>query len=271
MANDETRPVKCWVLREGTREVESRELVAEEPLLVLLDGEAFVTLMRTPGCDRELVAGHLLSEGLIRSLGDIGVLSECPDAAGGEGQSVTVTLTSEARERAPEAAYRQVLSSCGVCTARIIEAVERHVPPFTPALGSLQADDIFDLADEMAAGQELFRRTGATHAAALATPGTRDDVLVREDLGRHNAMDKAIGAALLRGRSPEGGLIMLSGRISCEMVAKAARARIPVLAGVSAPSSLAVQLADRLNMVLAGFVRGRSMTVYAGADVLARS
>ena len=271
MANDETRRVKCSVLREGTREVESRDLVAEEPLLVLLDGEPLVTLMRTPGCDRELVAGHLLSEGLIRSLGDIGVLSECPDAAGSKGDAITVTLTPEARERAPEVAYRQVLSSCGVCTARVIEAVERHVPPFSRTPGSLDPNDIFDLADDMAARQEVFRRTGGTHAAALATPGARDDVLVREDLGRHNAMDKAIGAALLRGRSPEGGLIMLSGRISYEMVAKSARARIPVLGGVSAPSSLAVQLAEKLNMVLAGFVRGRTMTIYAGADALVRS
>ena len=271
MPNDETRPVKCSVLREGAREVESRELVAEEPLLVLLNGEPFATLMRTPGCDRELVAGHLLSEGMIRLLGDIDVLSECSDAAGDGGQSVTVTLTPEARKRAPEAAYREVLSSRGVCAARIIEAVERGVPPFTPARASLDPDDIFRLADEMAARQEVFRRTGATHAAALANAGVRDDVLVREDLGRHNAMDKAIGAALLRGRGLAGGLIVLSGRISCEMVAKAARARIPVLAGVSAPSSLAVQLAEKLNMVLAGFVRGRSMTIYAGADVLARS
>ncbi len=208
---------------------------------------------------------------MIRCLAEVGARAERPDTAGGEGQTLSVTLTPEARERAPEAAYRQVLSSCGICTARVIEEVERHAPPFTPAPESIKADNIFRLADEMSAGQKVFRRTGATHAAALATPGAGSDVLVREDLGRHNAMDKVMGAALLRDRGPAGGIVMLSGRISYEMVAKAARARIPVLGGVSAPSSLAVQLAEKLNMFLAGFVRGRTMTIYSGADALAQS
>lgn len=259
-------------LKEGRWSAETRELVREEPLLILLGDTPAATLMRTPGQERELVLGFLLSEGLIRSPADVGALAFCEDPlVGGENQ-VRVTLVPEAKARLPEISHRHVLSSCGVCGAKAIDAVAQSVKPFLRPAGRLSVGDVFRACQLMSESQEVFRHTGGAHAVALAPiPLTSpSDTIVREDLGRHNALDKAIGAAALAGRALDQYLLFSSGRLSYEMVAKAARAGVSHLASVSAPTSLAVATARRLNMFLAGFVRGTAMTVYCGAEALRR-
>jgi FdhD protein len=165
----------------------------------------------------------------------------------------------------------------------MIEEVAADIAPFARPPLRLAAEDLFALAEAMRRAQKMFQRTGGTHAAALGRPPVESgaECIVREDLGRHNALDKAVGCAAQRGMlAPElcpqhtaerfaaRLALLLSGRLSFEMVAKAARAGISEVAGVSAPSALAVELARRLNMFLAGFVRERTLTVYSGADAL---
>jgi FdhD protein len=152
----------------------------------------------------------------------------------------------------------------------MIEEEAAGIAPFRRPAGRIAPGDIFILAEAMKASQELFKRTGAAHGAALGMSSARPDsgTLVREDIGRHNALDKAIGAAARRGIPLSESLLLLSGRLSFEMVAKAARAGISDVAAVSAPSALAVALGRTLNMFLAGFVRNRTMTVYSGANAL---
>ena len=152
----------------------------------------------------------------------------------------------------------------------MVEELATDIPPFDRPPSGIMAADVFAVAEAMRQRQAIFRQTGATHAAALAQPPVSpgSDVIVREDLGRHNALDKVVGAAAQRGPLAPGLLLVLSGRLSLEMVAKAARAGISSVAGVSAPSALAVDLARKLRMFLAGFVRDRAMTVYSGADAL---
>jgi FdhD protein len=152
----------------------------------------------------------------------------------------------------------------------MIEEAAARIAPFRRPAGRIALGDLFNLAEAMKASQELFKRTGAAHGAALGMPSARQDSrpLVREDIGRHNALDKAVGAAARQGIPLSESLLFLSGRLSFEMVAKAARAGISDVAAVSAPSALAVALGRTLNMFLAGFVRNRMMTVYSGADAL---
>jgi len=247
-----------------------RELVREEPLVIRIQGQHLATLMCTPGDERELAVGFLLTEGCIRSFAEIAVLTTCADASPG-GNHVSVLLTPEVQKRWQEHPPREVRSSCGICTAKVIDDIIAAVRPFSRPLARLAPAAIFRVAEVMRSRQEIFARTGGTHAAALAPIPLcdEDEIIVREDLGRHNALDKAVGTALLSGRNPAGHLLVLSGRLSYEMVAKAARAGISDVAAVGAPSSLAVEVAQRLRMFVAGFVRGSSMTVYCGSDALA--
>jgi len=260
----------CFSYQNGTLSPCTRELVGEEPLRIVVDGEPVVTLMRTPGGEQELALGFLLTEGIIRSADDIGAMSFCADGEIGNRNEVRVTLASGGAPSRPLPQHRRVFSSCGICGAEAIAEAAEGIPPFNRLQGRLTADDIFLLANTMEAAQVGYRRTGATHAAALAAVPIKleSHVSVREDIGRHNALDKIVGAAARRGFAWERGLLFLSGRISFEMAAKAARAGISDVTGVGAPSALAVGLAERLNMFLAGFVRNRTMVVYSGREAL---
>ena len=257
---------ESFLFENGTLSPCARNLVTEQPLTILLNDRPLVTLMRTPGDEEELALGYLLTEGLVRSPKDVGAITFCPEGR----NKVLVHLASGVEAPSPLPSHRRVFSSCGICGAEAIEEVARDLPRFALSPGRLAPGDIFALAEAMRRGQERFRRTGGTHAAALARPPVTSEVeaIVREDIGRHNALDKAVGVAARREWGFEGLLLLLSGRLSFEMVAKAARAGICDVAGVSAPSAPAVQLAERLNMFLAGFVRGNTMTVYAGRDAL---
>jgi FdhD protein len=244
-------------------------LAAEEPLEVRVDGRALSVTMRTPGNDVELAHGFLLTEGVIAGPSEVLTARYC-DSVDDTGRNtynvLDVALAPGVAPPDPSIERNfYTTSSCGVCGKAALDAVRltTRFPPgtdpvtVTPALLS-------GLPDTLRAAQRLFSSTGGLHAAGLFT--TDGELLVaREDVGRHNAVDKVLGWALLDGRIPaKGTVLMVSGRASFELVQKAGMAGVPVLAAVSAPSSLAVELAVELGMTLVGFLRGTTMNVYAG-------
>jgi len=233
---------------------EKRELAKEEPLVIHLTGGPSFTIMRTPGHDRELAAGFLLAEGLIGAAGDITGLTGVPDVT----NEIRVTLA----ERPAGAVTRNlaVLSSCGLCGRPDPAALADGIPAVAGDF-RVPPEVLYEVPGRVRARQELFRRTGATHAAALFDAKGEIAALF-EDLGRHNALDKLIGHALLAGLDAANHGAFLSGRVSFEMVVKAARAGIGLVAAVSAPTDAAVRLATRFGITLAGFVRGEEVTVY---------
>jgi FdhD protein len=247
----------------------TREVIAEEPLRIVVNGAPVATLMRTPGGEVELAVGFLVTEGLVGSAAEVATVSFCPEGELGPAGEVRVQLSGEPRS-AIQDRYRETFSSCSLCGLEMIEAYADDLAAFDRPPRRLCVADVFALRDAMDAGQTLFRGTGGSHAAALAElPLDPAAAVVGEDLGRHNALDKAVGAAARQGVRLEGCLLMLSGRPSFEMVAKAARAGLSDVAAVGAPSALGVALARRLGMFLAGFVRGQRMTVYSGLEALA--
>ena len=261
-----TRRFACRVVTPRRTGPEPRDVIEERPLRIVVDGEALATLMRTPGSEIQLAVGFLLTEGIVRSRKDIAAVSFCPDGVVGAPGEVLVRLAGPG---GPRRRYRDVMSSCSLCGEAWVEALLEGIAPFPARREPTPLRDVLGLRDAMSAAQDLFARTGAAHAAAIAElpfDAVARPPVVREDLGRHNALDKTVGAALEAGMDPGRSLAFLSSRLSFEMVAKAARAGIPRVAGISAPSAAAIRLARRLTMFLAGFVRGETMTVYAGPE-----
>ena len=246
-------------------------LAVEEPLEIRLGSMSFSVTMRTPGHDFDLVAGFLVSEGVIWDSGQLVSLRFC---AGEDENGVQTFNVVEAQLRpdveAPSMGrHVYTSSSCGICGTDSIESVSKS-SHFTPAADplSVSAEVLASLPDILRQSQRLFDDTGGVHAAGLFRIG--DDggaklLCLREDVGRHNAVDKVVGWALREGLLPLSGTVLqVSGRASFELVQKAALAGIPVLAAVSAPSSLAVELAEASGLTLAGFSRGTSLNIYAG-------
>lgn len=245
------------------------ELIVEEPLLITIAGKSLVTLMCTPGDEISLTLGYLLTEGIICSMSDIGAIAFCREESG---NVVRVTPADGTDLLSRLDAYRTVFSSCSICGREAIQAVTSCLRPFAKQRGRLSPEVTFELGECMNSKQQYFRRTGGTHAAVLAQIEKKrivaESVILKEDIGRHNALDKTVGEALRR-KTPFGdSFLFLSGRMSFEMVAKAARAGISDLAAVSAPTALAVELAKQLGMFLAGFARGKSAVIYTGRDAL---
>lgn len=242
------------------------DLAAEEPLEIRIAGKPLTVTMRTPGDDFELAAGFLLSEGLITARDQIARIgfADGPDGQP-SGNLVDVRLAENVTIEIP-ALDRHFLatSSCGVCGKTSIEAVRARPIPDLGAPWSVDPALLTRLPDALRARQRIFGRTGGLHAAALFD---RDGTLVaiREDIGRHNAVDKIIGHALLTGAMPLADrILMVSGRGGFEIVQKALVAGIPIVASVSAPSSLAVQLAREHGLTLIGFLRASRFIVYSG-------
>jgi FdhD protein len=258
-------PVAVVRVRDGDA-ARGNDLVAgEEPLEIRLGGERVAVTMRTPvpGQDAELALGFLLGESIVEP-GQIARISECRTAAG-DGGVADVLLRPGARPAEGWQRDFYATSACGICGSRSIEAVRAAAaavpdgPPVPPAT-------LCALPDALRERQRVFDRTGGLHAAALFTPAG-DLVAVREDVGRHNAVDKVVGLAAMEGLLPlHGHLLMVSGRVSFEIVQKALLAGVPLVAAVSAPSSLAVRLARESNMTLVGFLRAGAFNVYAGAE-----
>lgn len=243
-------------------------VVVEEPLEIRVAGDTVATTMRTPGHDRELALGFLFAEGVLGSRDDVSAIAHCGRTSDeGYGNTIEVTPAPGARldlDPAPRETRRgTITAACGVCGRRTIEdllARAGRVPdgPTIPlAAVALAVSRLRD-------AQPVFARTGGCHGAALAG---FDGVIhaVHEDVGRHNAVDKIVGAELLAGRVPLADrVLVVSGRVSFEIVQKAAMAKIPAIAAVSAASSLAIETALRTNVMLVGFVRGERAVVYAG-------
>ena len=256
---------------------ESPDMVAtEEPLQLMLDGEPLSVVMRTPGDDIELCLGLMFAEGIVRATKDVRVIrisAEADEDADQvavesvlvESNQVDVHLAGQARRR-PK---RSMLSSsaCGVCGTVLIEDLRRDlaVLPSGPAVDPVLLPG---LVDQLRSGQGVFDRTGGLHGAGLFTPGG-ELVCLREDVGRHNAVDKVVGRALLEDRLPaRESILVVSGRAGYEIVQKSITAGIPVLAAVGAPSSLAVALAREFNQTLVGFLKGDRFNVYSAPERL---
>ena len=242
------------------------QLAAEEPLEIRVNGNPLTVVMRTPGHDRELATGFLFGEGIIRTLADVAQVSVPPN---GEHPDLENVIDIELVPSAPGVDRRWQrnflsASSCGLCGVSTIEAIHGAAPPLPDDHLSIDPEVIYGLDARLRAEQAVFARTGGLHAAGLFT-AEGEPVVVREDIGRHNAVDKVIGHALNHGLVPLGrNILMVSGRTSFEIVQKALQARIPILVAVSAPSSLARDLAQTSNQTLIGFLRGRSLNVYSG-------
>ncbi|WP_164417699.1 formate dehydrogenase accessory sulfurtransferase FdhD [Streptomyces salinarius] len=262
-------------VRDGAVSTRPDTLVAEEPLEIRLNGKPLAITMRTPGDDFALAAGFLVSEGVLAEQGDLQNIVYCAGATvDGSNTYNVVDVRTAAGVRVPDITLERnvyTTSSCGLCGKASLDAVRTtarwpiaDTPParVTPEL-------LADLPDRLRASQRVFDRTGGLHAAALFTEDG-ELVDVREDVGRHNAVDKLVGRALQNGELPlSRSVLLVSGRASFELAQKAVMAGVPVLAAVSAPSSLAVDLAAETGLTLVGFLRGSSMNVYAGEDRVA--
>jgi FdhD protein len=246
-------------------------LAVEEPMELRVDGRPLAVTMRTPGHDVELAHGFLLTEGVIAEADELAAARYCDSVDDTGANTYNVLDVTLAPGVAPPVVGVErnfyTTSSCGVCGKASLDAVRLRTR-FPPAADGLrvEADTLYALPDALRSAQRIFDSTGGLHAAGLFT-GDGTLLAAREDVGRHNAVDKVLGWALLHGRVPAAGcVLMVSGRASFELVQKAAMAGVPVLAAVSAPSSLAVELAVESGMTLVGFLRGTAMNVYAGAE-----
>jgi FdhD protein len=262
MGRIQTRPVWRWT--QGASPVrEEDRLVGEEPLEIRVRGESVSVTMRTPGDDTELAVGFLFSEGVLRRREDlVGV-----ELVAGSGGNVVDVAPAPDVVLDLGRLSRHVLSSssCGLCGKASIEAVRRRLPPVASDL-CVAAGLLVQLPGRMARSQEAFARTGGLHAACIFDQGG-GLVVLREDVGRHNAVDKALGYAFLEGLLPlDRHILLVSGRSSFEIMQKALAGGIPVVAAVSAPSELAVRFAEESRQTLAGFLREGRMNVYAHAE-----
>jgi FdhD protein len=252
------------VLADGSRERVRDELAVEEPLEIRVDGEPLAVTMRTPGEDEELAVGFLAGEGLIGGPDDVEAAGPAEDLAA----NVVEVRTRRGLRRDPSAERRFYLSSsCGVCGKGALEFVRQEAPP-SPAAHPIEPQVVLAAPEEARRAQVAFERTGGLHATALFEP-SGELIELREDVGRHNAMDKGIGAQLLAGRYPlAGAYACVSGRASFELVQKASLAGLAGIVAVGAPSTLAVDLARDRGMLLCGFVRDGSFNTYAGSERL---
>jgi FdhD protein len=260
--------VRALAVREDGAFERPDVLAAEEPMEIRVQGpgrpavSAAVT-MRTPGGDFELAAGFLYTEGLIGGRDDVRRVSYCEDLSPEEQHYNVVTV--ELSRPFDDTLLRRnffATSSCGICGKATLEDVEVHCAPLTPG-PEVAASAILAMPEALRAAQRVFEQTGGLHAAGLFSPGGKL-LSVREDVGRHNAVDKIVGESLLAGDLPlSERVLQVSGRIGFEIVQKAARAGIPVVSAVGAPSSLSVEAAQRLGMTVVGFVRDGRLNVYS--------
>ena len=263
------KPTLLVRFRHGDGFSEAEDVVAaEEPLEIRVEDRSVAVMMRTPGHDEELTAGFLLTEGVIDSGNDILEISACPDVdPDRSGNTIQAKLAPENAVDL-ESLTRHVFtsSSCGVCGKATIDSVFQQHDPISSEVGKVITEDVLlSLSNTLRKAQETFDRTGGLHASAIFD--TRGNLQwLREDVGRHNALDKVIGRAVLDGNLPlSDSILLVSGRISFELMQKALAAGIPIIAGISAPSSLAVEVAKESGQTLIGFLRERSFNVYTNS------
>ena len=258
-------------IRDGAVSSRPDTLAAEEPMEIRLDGRALTVTMRTPGDDFDLAIGFLVSEGVLTAASDVVSARYCAGATDDGTNTYNIVDVQLAPDvPRPDTSLERnfyTTSACGLCGKASLDAVR------TTATWSVADDPVrispallAGFPDRLRAAQRVFDSTGGLHAAGLFS-ATGELLVLREDVGRHNAVDKVLGHALREGLLPlRGTVLMVSGRASFELVQKAVMAGIPMMAAVSAPSSLAADLAEESGLTLVGFLRGASMNVYAGAD-----
>lgn len=272
-ALDPERVMQVHVTHWQSQEYYMREeqVTVEEPFEIRIGRQSLAVIMRTPGHDHELAMGFLLTEGIIQKADDvIGI----EDAIDEDGLPLANVVSVQLRPRGlpntpaiqaqPVAFERHfaVSASCGLCGKNSIADLMTDTAPLEPDTLRLSAQVIYTLTEHLRPAQSVFQHTGGLHAAGIFTP-MGELCLLREDIGRHNAVDKLIGNALLYGTFPyKESILMVSGRTSFEIIQKALLARIPCIAAISAPSSLAIELAERANITLIGFLRNHAMNVY---------
>ena len=257
-------------MSDGTTRVREEKLAGEEPLEIRFGHTSFTTSMRTPGDDFDLVAGFLLAEGIVTKVEHLAAMRYClgTDEDGNQTYNVIEVQLGFGAVPPDLSAARNVVTSsaCGICGTNSIDEVRKKSTfQLREDCGHVDLDVLLSMPDTLRESQKLFSSTGGVHAAGLfSTSG--ELLILREDVGRHNAVDKVIGAALRDGRMPLSDTVLqVSGRASFELVQKAAMAGIPVLTAVSAPSSLAVDLAQDAGLTLAAFSRGHSVNLYTHA------
>jgi FdhD protein len=236
------------------------EVVVEEPLEVRVNGESLSVTMRTPGNDFDLTIGLLLTEGIIHSYDEIGTIAYCPDEKDPELKNIVNVVLPEAKHKLKASRFSWSSSSCGLCGKATLDAIHQACKPIGSA-ATAAYDVLCSLPLRLRQAQSNFDHTGGIHAAALFD--LQGHLLVlREDIGRHNAVDKVLGASLTAKLPLNEAIMMVSGRLGFEIAQKAVIAGIPIVASISAPSSLALELADDFQMTVVGFLRGRSMNIY---------
>lgn len=243
------------------------QLAVEEPLEIRVRGQSVAVTMRTPGHDDELAAGFLVSEGLIQRRNEVTEIAYCQRGEAADFENTLNVFLSPSVKIDFKRLTRHVFasSSCGLCGKASIEAVQQHFPPVESEM-KISVRKIRQFPGKLRGSQAAFAKTGGLHAAAIFDARGKLIVL-REDVGRHNAVDKVIGYAFLRGLLPlENHVLLVSGRASFEIMQKALAARVPVICAVSAPSSLAVEFARESGQTLIGFLRGETMNVYSHAE-----
>ncbi len=237
-------------------------VAVEEPLEIRVEGHSIAVTMRTPGHDRELAAGFLLSEGIISSAADVFEISTCPSASAGNVVDV-VLAAPELFDVKKFTRHVFTSSSCGLCGKATIESTLVPFPPLPQPTQDLPLEMILTLPERLREQQTNFQSTGGIHASALFDR-SGNLLLLHEDVGRHNALDKVLGACLLKGLLPlTDYILLLSGRISFELMQKSLAAGIPIIAAVGAPSSLAVEFAHQSGQALIGFIRDGRCNLYA--------
>jgi FdhD protein len=266
LSDQATIPSRVHRLGNGAPEHDWMDRVAvEAPLEIRFGTKPVTVLMRTPGDDEELVRGFLFSEGIVSRVDEILSLGRPTNATAAEQDNVITVQLATARTALPIERNFYSSSSCGVCGKKTIASLEVK-GAVSQSRMTVEPDVLATLPERLRAAQPTFAKTGGVHASGLFTPHG-ELVVAREDVGRHNALDKLIGWALAAGRIPLSDyLLLVSGRVSYEIVQKAVSASLPLIAAVGAPSSLAVNLAERFNITLVGFLRPNTMNVYANPE-----
>ena len=263
MARGRTATVMTTRVGDDDAGVRPDRLVVEEPLEIRLDDHVVATTMRTPGHDYELAVGFLLTEGLLAGA-PVRTVRYCATGSASETAFNVVTVSTGGVAPPPTARLQSTTSSCGLCGTASIDALLARLAPLPGPAVPVDVAVLAGVAESVRAGQELFEATGSIHAAAAFDPSSGAVTLVREDIGRHNAVDKVVGRLLLDGAVPTTGMgLFVSGRASFEMVQKAWAAGFGLVAAVSGPSSLAVDTARVAGIALVGFLRGGTANVYA--------
>jgi FdhD protein len=256
-------PAQVTRLSQGAAaEVVTDAVATEEPLEIRIEGRSLAVVMRTPGHDEELVAGFLLTEGVVKHAEEVFEISVCPSHSEGKGNVADVLLSGVKVDWDSLTRHVFASSSCGVCGKASVEAVFQNFPKVKGAW-QVPSSLVQSLPEKLRAAQSTFDQTGGLHASGIFDL-SGNLLLLREDVGRHNALDKVLGFALREYLLPLNRcVLMVSGRVSFEIMQKALAGGIPMVAAVSAPSSLAVQFAEESGQTLVGFVRGGRMNVYA--------